>query len=322
MSFALRSRAALDAMTWVVFVAAAAAVTLAAPTAARAQQQTCVEIVAPQVDAEALGRLVRAELDRHTSHRAASQDCQGYLTVELIDLGAGKGAQAERWVTGRINAQVPHREKVGADGLAPAVERLLTVVLHNDPMVLRGPESNTWLAQQKRALERRSATRFGAEVYELGTLLGSGLDTLPGVAVVVRREVSALYVGARVGGAIAPGRVPDRLRLRAQFDAQVELALYSHPAANVSLFGGAALGLVHHRFEGPAPFDGPDATGSAVSTGLSIAVRGGVEAMRTANVRVLAFVQLQVPAFKSEDPDHGVVDRWVPNAALGAGVLF
>ena len=41
-----------------------------------------------------------------------------------------------------------------------------------------------------------------------------------------------------------------------------------------------------------------------------------------ADVRVLAFLQLQVPAFISEDPDHGVVDRWVPNATLGVGVLF
>jgi hypothetical protein len=211
---------------------------------------------------------------------------------------------------------------VGADGLAPAIERLLTIVLHNDPTVLRGPESNTWMARQKRALERHSATRFGAEVYEIGTMLGSGIDTLPGLAIVLRREISALYVGARLGGAIAPGHIPDRLRLRAQFDAQVEVALYANPAANVTLFGGALLGLVYHRFEGPAPFDGPDATGSAISTGMSVAVRGGVEAMRTANVRVLAFLQLQAPAFMSEDPDHGVVDRWVPNAVLGAGVLF
>jgi hypothetical protein len=299
----------------------ATAICLGAAGAARAQLQTCVEIVASQTDAEALRRLVRGEIDRHPSHRAADQNCQGYLTVELIDLG-GSGPQAERWVTGRIDTQVPHRERVAGDGLAPAVERLLTVVLHNDPMLLRGPESNTWLSRQKRALERRSTTRFGAEVFELGTIVGSGLDTLPGVAIVVRREVSAFYMGARLGGGLALGQAPDRLRLRAQVDAQVEMALYSNPSADVSFFAGAMLGLVYHRFEGPAPFDGPGATGTAVSTGMSIAVRGGVEAMRTANARVFSFLQLQVPAFISEDPDHGVVDRWVPNALLGAGVLF
>jgi hypothetical protein len=138
----------------------------------------------------------------------------------------------------------------------------------------------------------------------------------------LRRDVSALSIGARLGGALSPSHQPDRLRLRAQVDAQVELALYAAPEANVSWFGGALLGLVYQRFEGPAPLDGADATGSAVSAGLSLAVRGGIEAMRTSNVRVLAFLQLQAPAFVSSDPDHGVVDRWVPNAALGAGVLF
>ncbi len=304
----------------------ALAVSVFAVVPARAQQQTCIEIVAPAAEADALTKLVRAEVDRHPSHRAAlSKDCQSELTVELIEIGGKSGdksAQAERWVTGRINTQVPHREKVGADGLAAAVERLLTVLLHNDPLVLHGPESNTWIAQQKRALERRSATHLGAEVYELGTTLGSGIETLPGVAFVLRREVSALYIGARLGGAVSPSYRPDRLRLRAQFDAQVELALYSAPEANVSWFAGALLGLVYHRFEGPAPFDGADASGSAVSTGLSLAVRGGIEAMRTSNVRVLAFLQLQAPAFVSRDPDHGVVDRWIPTTALGAGVLF
>ena len=311
---------AIDGRGWLLGVVVAAALVLAARPAG-AQLQTCVEIVAPDSETAALTMLVRAEVDRHTTHRAATGgECQAELTVELIDLG--KGNQAERWVTGRVDGQVPHREKVGADGLALAVERLLTVVLHNDPLVLRGPESNTWIAQQKRALERRSVTHFGAELYELGTALGAGVETLPGVALVIRREVSALYVGARLAGALSPSHNPDRLRLRAQFDAQIELALYSAPEANTSWFAGAMLGLVHHRFEGPAPLDGPDATGSAVSTGLSLAVRGGIETMRTSNVRVLAFLQLQAPAFISEDPDHGVVDRWVPNAVLGAGVLF
>ena len=72
------------------------------------------------------------------------------------------------------------------------------------------------------------------------------------------------------------------------------------------------MGLVHHRFEGPATFDGPGATGTATSSGLSLGLRGGVETMRTADVRLLAFLQLMVPAFISKDTDHGVVDQWMP----------
>ena len=53
---------------------------------AAAQLQTCVEIQG-KTDAAALDRLVRGEIDRHPTHRAATTDCQGYLIVEVIDLG-------------------------------------------------------------------------------------------------------------------------------------------------------------------------------------------------------------------------------------------
>jgi hypothetical protein len=217
---------------------------------------------------------------------------------------------------------VPHREKVGADGLAPAVERLLTVVLHNDPLRLRGPESMGWLQRQRRALERQSVTHFGAEVYELVAPLGSSVATLSGVGVSVRREINALYVGVRVGGAVDPQAHPGQLRLHAQVDAQVEAAVYLSPVESTSLFASALVGLAYQRFDGPAPLEGPGATGTATSTGVSLALRGGVEAMRTSDVRLVAFLQLQAPGFVSRDPDHGVVDRWIPTVSLGAGALF
>ena len=63
---------------------------------------------------------------------------------------------------------MPYREKIEPDGVGPAVQRLLTVVLNNDPLILKGPEANTWLRRQGRALERRSVMHFGGEVYQLG----------------------------------------------------------------------------------------------------------------------------------------------------------
>jgi len=303
-------------------VVAAALTLLARPAAA--QLRTCVQIEPGKTDREALTRLVKSELDRHPTHRAAIADCQAFLTVEMIDLGpqGGQHAETEKWVTGRINTQVPYREKIGPDGIAPAVQRLLAVVLNNDPLLLSGPESNTWLRRQGRALERRSVMHYGGELYQLGSPLASSFDTLPGLAITVRREVSALHVGARLGGAFNPARDPERLHLRAQFDAQVEGAFYASPSENTSLFASALIGLVHYRFEGPATFDGPGATGTATSSGLSLALRGGVETMRTADVRILVFLQVMAPAFISNDPDHGVVDQWVPSAAIGAGVLY
>jgi hypothetical protein len=295
---------------------AAALVMLFARSAA-AQLRTCVHVEPGRTDAEALIRLVKAEIDRHPTHRAASDDCQGQLTVEIVDLGQG-----EKWVTGRINTQVPHREKIEADGVGPAVQRLLTVVLNNDPLILQGPEANTWLNRQKRALERRSAIHFGGELYELGARVGSNFDFLPGAALMVRREVSALHIGARLGGAFNVGGDPTRLHLHMQFDAQIEAALYAWPEENTSLFASALVGLVHDRFQGPATLDGPGANGVASSSGLTLGARAGVETMRTTDVRVLVYLQLMVPAFRSLDPDHGVVNQWVPTAAIGAGLLY
>jgi hypothetical protein len=123
------TRAALLGLT-------AAGALFASPDVARAQLRTCVEVAAAPAETDALTRLIKSEIDRHPTHRAVSSDCESTLTVEVIDLGAGGG----KWLTGRLNTQVPYRERVGAEGLAPAVERLLTVLLHNDPLILRGPE--------------------------------------------------------------------------------------------------------------------------------------------------------------------------------------
>lgn len=302
-------------MTRAAFIAAAL-LTLLARSAA-AQMRTCVHTEPGHADGEALVRLVKAEIDRHPTHRAAVDDCQGYVTVEIIDLDPG-----EKWVTGRINTQVPHREKIGADGIGPAVQRLLTVVLANDPLILKGPEANTWLSRQGRALERRSVMHFGAELYELSARVGSSFDFMPGAAFTLRREVSALHIGARLGGAFNPAGEADRLHLRMQFDAQIEGALYASPEENTSLFASGLVGLVHQRFAGPATLDGPGATGSASSSGLSLGVRAGVETMRTADLRLVAFLQVMLPVFVANDPDHGVVDNWVPSAAIGAGLLY
>jgi len=286
---------------------------------AAAQMRTCVRVEAGKSDPQALTKLVKAELDRHATHRAVDEDCQGTLTVELIDLG---GPQNERWVNGRINTQVPFREKVGADGLGPAVQRLLAVVLNNDPLILQGPESNTWLRRQGRALERRSVMHFGGELYEMTARIGGSFDAMPGVAFTARREVSALSVGARIAGAFNPEARADKLHVRAQFDAQAEAAFYASPAEDTSLFASALLGLSYIRCEGPATLDGPGATGSASSSGLSFGLRGGVETLRTADVHILMFLQVTLPAFVNDDIDHGVVDQWIPSVGLGAGMLY
>ncbi|HLK90897.1 MAG TPA: hypothetical protein VKZ18_13450 [Polyangia bacterium] len=299
---------------WAGVGAAIALVAVAAP--ARAQLRTCVEIEAA-APGDALARLLRDEIDRHPTHRAATTDCQAYLSIELLDFGA-----AGKWITGRLDTQVPHRERIGADGMAPAVERLVTILLHNDPLVLHGPESQSWLERQERALTLRSTMHLGLEVYELATPVGAPLGTLSGVALALRREVDQISIGVRVAGAFNPGATPDVLSLRMQFDAQVEAAFFFRPASSVSLFASALVGLVYQRFDGPATFDGAGATAVASSDGLALGVRLGVEALRITDLRLFAFLDLEAPTFVSRDVDHGVVDQWVPSAALGIGVLF
>ncbi len=294
------------------------AVALTAPgVAARAQLLTCVQIETAPEPTDALIRLVRDEIDRHPTHRAAATGCQAYLSIEVLDFGAGG-----KWITGRLDTQVPHRERIGPDGMAPAVERLLTVLLHNDPLVLHGPESQTWLMRQQRALRLRSTMHAGVEMYELVTPVGAPLGALPGVALSLRREVDQIAIGVRVAGAFNPAAQVDGLSLRFQIDAQVEAAFYFRPVASVSLFASALVGLVYQRFQGPAPFDGPGATGVATADGLALGLRAGVEALRITDVRLLAFLDLEAPTFASRDLDHGVVDQWAPSASLGVGVLF
>jgi hypothetical protein len=291
---------------------------VAQPRLARAQLRTCVEVAATPAETDPLTRLVRSEIDRHPTHRAVTGDCESMLTVEVIDLGPGGG----KWITGRIATQVPHRERVGGDGLAPAVERLVTVVLHNDPLILRGPESQSWLVRQERAMALHSTAHYGLETYELAAPVGGGLATLPGVALSLLREVDQVSIGVRLAGAFDPGGDRATLHLAAQFDAQIEATFYFRPVSAFTLFASTLVGLDYQRFEGPAPLDGPGASGVATGRGLAVTARLGVEALRTSDLRLVAFVDLELPTFASRDPDHGVVDQWVPVASLGAGVLF
>jgi len=282
-----------------------------------AQVRTCVEVEAPAKERDAVLADVQTELDRHPTHHAATTDCEGTLTVEVIDLGSDG-----RWVTGRINTQVPDREKVGPEGLVPAIERLLRVVLHNDPLVLEGPSSPGWLERQRRALEVKSAMHWGPEIYGVVARVGGRAATLSGVGLGLRREASALYLGARLGGAFDPSGDLGELRLRLQVEADVEAGWYASPAAPTSLFASVLVGVLHQRYEGPAPLDGPMAIGTAALTGVAVAARVGVEALRASDMRLVGFAQLELPGFASRDSDHGVVDAWVPSAALGVGLLF
>jgi len=170
----------------------------------------------------------------------------------------------------------------------------------------------------------RGPIHWGIEAYELVAPLGGRLATLAGASLTLRREADAFYIGARASGSFDPGSggVITRLRLARQLEAQVEMGAYASPASKTSLFVSGMLGFLDQRFEGPATLDGPGAVGVATSAGVSVAVRVGVEALRASELPGLFFLQLELPTFTSRDAAHGVIDRWVPSAWAGGGVLF
>ncbi len=293
--------------------------TLATSSTARAAIPTCVEVVTGSGEDPALRRLVESELDRHRSHHAVPRDCVSYLRVELIELDAADGGG--RFLTGRINQQVPQRVAVDRRGLEPALENLLTVVLHNDPVRLHGPERSGWLNDQSRAFVR-GENYYGLETFELFTPLSSNVQMLPGFALAARRETRAWYLGLRLESALNPNVVPEEQTLVLWFKGGIEGAAFARPSATTTFYGSLLLGAEYQRFRGPAPLLGPGANGTAVALGFAPGVRGGLELFRAGELRATIFAQLSLPAFVSSDPDAGVVDEWLPTVAIGAGAIL
>jgi len=292
----------------------ALALVLAAPVAL-AGVRTCVTVQAPSERA-GLEKLVRHELARHASHDWAEQGCEARLRVELISVGS------ERHLTGWLDGEVPHRVTVGGDGLAPALEELLSVILHNDPRRLRGPQAEQDLfATGVRALRLNGQTYVGVEAYALGAWVGDRAQSLSGLGAFVRREVGSVHVAVRFAGAHDFSERSE-LRLSTDVVAEVEAALWSSSTADTAAFAALSLGYEYQRFAGPAPLAGPDAHASASASGFSPSLRVGVELFRVTRTRALFFLAARAPVFVSSDSDGGVVDQWTPTLALGGAVAF
>lgn len=301
--------------------------------AARAQapSPTCVEVVTARGDAAGLLRLVRDEVDRHPSHHAVdplpgaapgSEDegCPTHLRVEIIEVTEG------RFLTARVNEAVPHRERIegkDAAALTTALSRALTIVLHNDPVTLRGPASENWLAQKGGALRRKGQNLFGAELTQTSAWVDGGVDTLPGLSVVARREIEDWHLAVHLSGAWAPASTSDRnAHLSMLAGGGVDVAHFFDALSDTSFFVGGGLGLIVQRFEGPATYLETGARGTANKLLLEVNGRAGVEMFRTADTRVSFFAHLSLPTFPSRDRDQGVIDAWVPTGGLGVGAAF
>jgi hypothetical protein len=75
------------------------------------------------------------------------------------------------------------------------VERLLTVVLHNDPRRLYGPERDDWIGRTRAAFLLHGTTHYGLELAQTLAIVGGEVQALPGAALSARREVDRVHVG-------------------------------------------------------------------------------------------------------------------------------
>lgn len=303
-------------LAWASVLSLASLTLMASPARAQSPTETCVEVETSRADRDAIRRLVMTEIDRFPTHRSAESECGSFLRVEVIDL-AGTS-----YVTGRINTQVPHREAVEGGDLATAVERMLRVVLHNDPVRLRGPRSENFIRRGLDAL-KHGATLYGAEVYQSGAWLDGEVSTLPGLAIQVRREASDWHLGARIAFA---GRFSDppegALVMTGRIGVGLQAMVFSDPLGDSSWYFGGEAGVDHQRFNGPAPSYGPGVDEAFTTTGFALGLRGGIELFRTTTGRLDLFVQATLPVFASTDEEGGVVDAWLPGLSAGAGLLF
>jgi hypothetical protein len=225
----------------------------------------------------------------------------------------------ERFLTARLDGEVPAREAVGPGGMGKALEHLITVVLHNDPRQLEGPERDDWIGRTRAAFLRRGTMSVGVELYETSAIVDGRLQALSGVALSGRRELDRIHLGLRVGAASAFEAPHDRLTLTQEFLGQLELAAYGSAEADTAGFAAIALGLDVQRFQAPDPGAASNALQSVTSAGAALGLRGGVELLRTTSTRFQLFAQVLLPAFVSHDADRALVSQWTPTLSLGVG---
>lgn len=279
---------------------------------AQGPTSTCVEIGGASEDAADLKRLVMSEIDRHATHRSATSDCASYVRVERLSI------DGKVLLTGRINTQVPHRETVVDGRIGKAVERMLRVLLNNDPIRLRGPRRKNWLLDGLRSLKTGRMV-YGIEAFQLVALV-DGPQSVSGIAVHARREVDTWQLGLRLHYAGKLNGIGPDLTLVGHIAVQLHLMWFTHPHSDTSFYLGTLAGVDHQRYEGPSGIDGGPSSTSATLFGVG--GRMGVEMFRATSSRIDIFAQALAPAGTSTDDEDLVIDAWVPSVTFGAGVAF
>jgi hypothetical protein len=292
------------------------------PSVALAQSRigTCVRVNVPSSeDAEGFRQLVRSEVNRHNTHQAVEEGCTSHLVVEMFRVGK------DRYVTGRMNAEVPYRTQVEGEGARPlelALEETLTVVLHNDPVRLRGPGGEAGLVGWLGKLRRRGLTIWGVQLHEMGAYANGKVHFVPGVGLMLAREAGPWQVGLGTALGVDLQGQRSSVRLASQLKVDAQLAYFFSETASTSWYAMGSFGLLHQRFEGP--IEGTQGTfrDEQSASGAALSLRTGVELLRETNMRMHLFVEGAAPLYSATNEDVGLVSGWTPTMGGGVGVVF
>jgi hypothetical protein len=288
---------------------------------ASAELAVCLEVTAPAEDLEGFRKLVRAELDRHPSHRVVEAGCRSHLRVELFDTAGA------RILTAQIDGEVPMRFTIKDPiDLAPHVEDALRLVLHNDPAYLAEDIAHLNALQRfGQAILVRGRLSFRLEVFEAVSRGGTNVVSAPGVALGVTRGSGHWQVLGRGYGGGSPGSVPglDRaLQAFAGIDGGVTYELFDKAAWSPYVSGCGGVELV--RYVGRV--HASDTTLVPVTDiGATLSTRVGARFFRFYTFDLDLFAQGYLPLFVTKDVDTGFFGTsglYTPSIQVGLGVGF
>ena len=288
---------------------------------AAAEITVCLEVTAPAEDLESFKKLVRIELDRHTSHRAVEKGCRSHLRVDLLQTGGA------RVLTAQIDRAVPARFTIkDPDDLLPHVEEAMRLVLHNDPTYLAEDIAHLSALQRfGQAILIRGRLAFRLELFEAISRGGTDVVSAPGLALGVTRGSGHFQVIGRAYGGGTPGSVPglDRaLQAFAGIDGGVTYEFFDEDTWSPYVSGCGGVELV--RYVGRVHASDTSLT-PVTDIGATLSARVGARFFRFYDFDLDLFAQGYLPLFVTKDVDSGFFGTsglYTPTIQVGVGVGF
>ena len=307
----------LRAMTRMLLWGLAALLSLSAGAKARAAVPLCLKIETEARHQAGLRKLVVDQLAHHKTHRLAEEGCQGTLQVQLFHLAG------VRYLTVRIDDQVPVRFTVTAKNQGERLARALARVLLHEPVYLAEDiQRYSGMQRAMHSMLQAGHNIWRLELMEAITSSGSGAAFASVLAFAATRGsghyriFARLYFGGSVGGTAAEDQ---KLRVLAGGDLGLTYEFLERALTSPYISAGLGVQLLH--YEGRlSPEEA--APGSATAKGGTLSLRLGVRFFRATDFDLDLFALGYLPMFKTFDPDSELIDHYTPSVQLGIGVGF